>query len=75
MSKSTTNNALNNTSCVIINTFPLMIKEYNNHRVVTFKDIDTVHERPEGTARRNFTANKSILLKAKIIIWLNHPIL
>lgn len=58
MSKSITNNVLNSAECVIINEIPLMIKEYNNHRVVTFKDIDTVHERPEGTARRNFNANK-----------------
>lgn len=26
--------------------------------MVTFKDIDTVHERPEGTAKRNFSTNK-----------------
>lgn len=33
-------------------------KEFNNNRVVTFKDIDTVHERPEGTARKRFNDNK-----------------
>lgn len=33
-------------------------KMYMGQRVVTFKDIDTVHERPEGTARRNFATNK-----------------
>ena len=33
-------------------------KEYNGQRVVTFKDIDLVHGRAKGTARRNFTANK-----------------
>ena len=27
------------TDCVIINTMPLAIKEYNNRRVVTFKRI------------------------------------
>ncbi len=58
MSKSTTNNTLSNTDCVIINAIPLMIKEYNHQRVVTFKDIDTVHGRPEGTAKRNFQNNK-----------------
>ena len=36
----------------------MAIKEYNLQRVVTFKDIDTVHGRPEGTARRNFNQNK-----------------
>lgn len=33
-------------------------KEYKGQRVVTFKDIDLVHERPEGTAGRNFSENK-----------------
>lgn len=33
-------------------------KMYMGQRVVTFKDIDTVHERPEGTARKRFADNK-----------------
>lgn len=33
-------------------------KEFRGQRVVTFKDIDLVHERPEGTAGRNFRENK-----------------
>lgn len=36
----------------------ISIKEYNGQRVVTFKDIDMVHGRPDGTAKRNFNANK-----------------
>lgn len=36
----------------------LTIKEYEGQRVVTFKDIDMVHERPEGTASRNFRNNR-----------------
>lgn len=42
----------------LINGNYMAIKEYNLQRVVTFKDIDTVHGRPEGTARRNFNQNK-----------------
>lgn len=38
-------------------------KEFKGQRVVTLKDIDLVHERPEGTARRNFNANKKHLLE------------
>lgn len=34
------------------------VKEYQGQRVVNFKDVDTVHQRPDGTARRNFNANK-----------------
>jgi len=33
-------------------------KEFKGQRVVTFKDIDLVHERSEGTAKRNFNTNK-----------------
>lgn len=36
----------------------LIVKEYNGRRVVTFQDIDTVHRRPEGTAKRNFYENR-----------------
>lgn len=42
-----------------INSSKLPIREYNGQRVVTFKDIDTVHGRPEGTAHRNFKANRN----------------
>lgn len=41
-----------------INSNKLPIREYNRQRVVTFKDIDTVHERKDGTAKRNFYTNK-----------------
>lgn len=34
------------------------IKVWNGQRVVTFKDIDTVHGRKTGTAKRNFNSNK-----------------
>jgi hypothetical protein len=37
----------------------LAVREYNGQRVVTFKDIDTVHQRPSGTARNTFNRNKS----------------
>ncbi len=41
-----------------INNQPLPIKEYNGQRVTTFKDIDTVHGRPDGTARKRFNDNR-----------------
>lgn len=43
---------------MIIQGTAIQIKEYRGKRVVTFKDIDTVHKRPEGTARRNFNQNR-----------------
>ena len=47
----------------LINDVPLEIKEYNGQRVVTFKDIDTVHGRPEGTAKRNFNTNREYFIE------------
>jgi len=41
----------------------ITVKEFKGLRVVTFKDIDLVHERPEGTAGRNFRENKSKLIR------------
>lgn len=40
-------------------------KEYDGRRVVTFKDIDAAHERPEGTAKRNFTENRERFIEGE----------
>ena len=42
----------------LINEKFIEVKEYKGQRVVTFRDIDTLHQRPNGTARRNFKANR-----------------
>ncbi len=47
-----------NNKIVKINNTDLSVKEFKGQRVVTFKDIDMLHERVEGTAKRNFTDNK-----------------
>lgn len=36
----------------------IVAKEYQGRMVVTFKDIDDCHKRPEGTASRNFRKNR-----------------
>jgi len=41
-----------------INKQDIMIKDFKGNRVVTFKDIDAVHKRPNGTASRNFKNNR-----------------
>ena len=41
-----------------IKTTALEVKEYKGQRVVTLKEIDEVHQRPEGTARKRFNDNK-----------------
>ncbi len=43
---------------ITINSTDIAVKEYSGKRVVTFKDIDTVHNRPDGTARKRFNDNK-----------------
>lgn len=40
----------------------MQVREYNGQRVVTFKDIDTVHQKRPGTARRNFSRNKKYFI-------------
>lgn len=47
------------TELIKINTHDVIVKEYHGQRVVTLKDIDTVHERPEGTARVAFNSHKN----------------
>lgn len=41
----------------------ISIKEYKGKRVVTFKDIDMVHERPDGTARKRFSDNRNYFVE------------
>lgn len=43
---------------VSINKTDITVKEYLGKRVVTLKEIDACHNRPEGTAGRNFRTNK-----------------
>ena len=45
-----------NTICIVEQ--PLEVKEWQGQRVITFKDIDKVHQRPDGTASRNFKSNR-----------------
>lgn len=48
-----------------INNAELSVKEYQSQRVVTFKDIDTVHGRVEGTARKRFNDNKKHFIEGE----------
>lgn len=49
---------VNANNLVHIGEADISVKEYNGQRVVTFKDIDVVHGRPEGTARKRFSDNR-----------------
>lgn len=46
------------TSTITVNNTSIPIKEYNGFRVVTLKEIDAVHGRKDGTARKRFNDNK-----------------
>lgn len=50
---------------ISINEQTVSVKEYNGNRVVTFKDIDTVHGRPNGTARKRFNDNKRYFIEGE----------
>ena len=50
---------------VEINNVAIGIKEYEGKRVITFKDIDKVHERPDGTARKAFNRNKKRFIEGE----------
>ncbi len=43
----------------------MQIREYNGQRVVTFKDIDLVHQNKNGVARRNFNRNKKHFIEGE----------
>lgn len=43
----------------------ISVKEFQGKRVVTFKDVDMVHERPEGTARKRFNDNKERFIEGE----------
>lgn len=53
------------TNQITINAKSLEIKEYKGQRVVTFKDVDSIHGRPEGTARKRFNDNKKHFIEGE----------
>lgn len=52
-----------NTICVASQA--IETKEWQGQRVITLTDVDKVHQRPEGTARRNFRINKKRFIKGE----------
>lgn len=49
---------MNELKTVSINKADITVKEYQGKRVVTLKEIDLCHGRPDGTARKRFNNNK-----------------
>jgi len=50
---------------ISVNDQSITVKEYKGRRVVTFKDIDTVHERADGTARKRFNDNRKHFIEGE----------
>lgn len=50
---------------VSANRYILVPKEFNEKRVVTFSDIDSVHQRASGTASRNFRENRDRFIQGE----------
>lgn len=50
---------------VSVNKVYIPIKEYMEQKVVTFKEIDMIHERPDGTAARNFKSNRKKFIEGE----------
>ena len=46
-------------------TTEIEVKEYRGQRVVTFRDVDRLHKRPEGTAGRAFRENRHRFVEGK----------
>lgn len=66
------NVTLNTAKMVIINEYPLITKEHQEKRWVTYKDIDKIHNRPTGTASRNFKTNKKYFIEGEDYIIIKH---
>ena len=58
---------------IVINGNELPIKEYNSKRVVTLKEIDMVHGRPDGTARKRFNDNKEHFIEGEDFFRIDQP--
>lgn len=50
---------------ITINNQNVLVKQYKGQRVLTFKDIDIVHGRADGTAGRNFRVNRERFIEGE----------
>ena len=53
------------TTLISIGTYKVPVIEYAGRRVVTLSSIDQVHQRPEGTASRNFHSNRERFIEGE----------
>lgn len=65
-------NVIDMAKYIEVNNTNLTIKEYNNQRIVTFEDVDNIHQRPKGTTKRNFRQNNHRLIEGTDYVILKH---
>lgn len=53
------------TEIITVHEHDITVKEYNGQRVITLREIDELHERPTGTAGRNFRLNKRYFIEGE----------
>ena len=58
---------------ITVNGQSLAVKEYEGKRVVTLKEIDAVHQRPDGTARKRFNDNKEHFIEGEDFFRIDQP--
>lgn len=51
----------------------LRVKEYRDRRVVTLRDVDEQHRRPEGTARKRFNDNRNHFVEGEDFFEITQP--
>ena len=64
---------MNTSSIVTINNTNVAIKDYQGTRVVTLREIDEVHQRPEGTARKRFNDNRQHFIEGTDFFTVDQP--
>ena len=56
---------MNMNDVITVEDTQMQVREYSGQRVVTFKDIDTVHNRKPGTSKRSFNHNKKHFIEGE----------
>lgn len=64
---------MNEQKTITINEYEVPVREYNGQRVITFKDIDDVHGRKDGTARKRFNDNREHFIEGTDFFIVNQP--
>lgn len=56
---------MNMNDVITVEDTQMQVREYSGQRVVTFKDIDTVHNRRPGTAKKSFNRNRKHFIESE----------